>query len=186
MRSAVTVVLVILGMAGTAVAQPGTIAAGVAPSAAPSEPVSDQVAIGISVGSTAASWALLAVAVTRDSNSYRGPMAVVGALGTVLAPSFGHWYAGSRPLRGLALRLAGLATLVGVGVLVAAQCDDECSSAAGGVVLIGGAGLYLAGTIDDVVRIPGAVRRYNEGLRGVTVVPAIQRDGGGLLIVGRF
>jgi len=188
MESVLRVGLVVLAMTGTAAAQPGTMTPA-APMAAPApaaEPVRDGTAIVISVGGTLASWVLLSGALSEHTGSYRGPLAVVGVLGTVLAPSFGHWYAGSRPVRGLALRVAGFTTLIGGGIMVATECEDGCAGWVAGALLLGGAGLYLAGTIDDVVRLPGAVRRYNAGLRSVTLAPMVQRDGAGVMIAGRF
>jgi hypothetical protein len=212
MRSVATTALLVLAMAGTAAAQPGVtapttappdatspiaappgatspIAAPPQPTQQPGEELSEGTAVWLSLGGTLASWTLIGVATNTDNQgSNTGRIAAIGAFGTLLAPSFGHWYARSFFTRGLALRLAGaLSAFLGAAGAFA-ECDD-CSNSGTtlpvGLLLVG-AGLYIGGTIDDIVTAPGDVRRYNHQFENVTIAPMIRSDSRGLMITGRF
>lgn len=121
------------------------------------------------------------------AGSNAGRIGTIGALGTLVAPSFGHWYARSFLTRGLGLRVAGAtATFFGLAILIS-QCEDECSNAGlAAALMLGGAGLYVGGTIDDIATAPGKVRRYNERFHDVALVPMIRGDSSGLTVAGRF
>jgi len=192
MRAALIAAWLVLAMAGTAAAQPGMTA----PSSLPPPPtrqqgeeLSESTAAWLSLGGTAASWTLLAVASKMDQggSSNAGHIATIGALGTLFAPSFGHWYAHSYLTRGLGLRVAGAAaTLLGFSLLLS-QCEDECSNAGfAAALMLGGAGLYLGGTIDDIATAPGKVRQYNQRFQNVVIAPMIRGDSSVLMIAGRF
>lgn len=197
MRFALSAVLLALAIAGTAAAQPAMTPPSMAPlppSASPpptmqqGEALSESTAVWLSLGGTVASWGLIAVASQMEEGpgSNAGNIASIGALGTLLAPSFGHWYAHSYFTRGLGMRVAGVgATYLGLGILF--SCEEECSNTGlAAALLLGGAGFYLAGTIDDIATASGKVRRHNERLRNVAIVPMIRSDSGGLALAGRF
>jgi hypothetical protein len=208
MKSTVALVALALAMASTAAAQPGQTSpphpdpqpslAEPAPSQAepsPAQPLpsgarSEGVALGLSIGGTAVSWTMIGVAaaLAHPGNRTTATVAGAGVLGTVLAPSFGHWYAGKFATRGLGLRLAGagLATLGFIGVIVA--CEDECTPTLQEALLIGGVGLAIAGTIDDIVTVPRDVQRHNQRLYDTSIVPVVHHDtrSVGLAITGRF
>jgi len=192
MRFALPAALLVLAMAGSAAAQPSLTSPSSwppPPTAPQGEELSESTAVWLSLGGTAASWTLLAVASKMDQGpgSNASNIGTIGALGTLLAPSFGHWYAHSYLTRGLGLRVAGVtATFFGLGVLLG-SCEDECSDAGlAAALLLGGASLYVGGTIDDIATAPGKVRRYNERFQNVALVPMIRSDSGGLMIAGRF
>jgi hypothetical protein len=191
MTSTVRIALLVLAMAGNAAAQPSLTP----PSPSPPQPalqgdeLSETTALWLSLGGTAASWTLIAVAADMDhrGSSKAGSIATIGAFGTLLAPSFGHWYARSPVTRGLGMRLAG-ASAVFLGVMIAIGCDG-CSGSGVNLPLVlalTGTGLYIGGTIDDIVTAPGKARRYNHRFQDVTVVPMIHRDNSGFMITGRF
>jgi len=153
------------------------------------EELSEDTAVLLSLGGTLVSWTLIGVATHMDNESGNaGRIAKIGALGSLLAPSFGHWYARSFFTCGLTLRLAGVvAGFLGfVGVLA---CEEDCTSSGPALsagLLLAGAGLYIGGTIDDIVTAPGEARRYNQRFQNVTIAPMIGRDNRGLMITGRF
>lgn len=155
----------------------------------PGEELSEDTAVWLSLGGTLASWTLIGVATNMDSQSSNaGRLAKIGLLGTLLAPSFGHWYAHSFLTRGLGLRLAGVLSGY-LGVVSAFSCEDDCTSsgtnlAAG--LLLAGAGLYIGGTIDDIITAPGEARRYNHRFQNVTIAPMIRSDSRGLMLTGQF
>jgi hypothetical protein len=198
MKFALPAVLLALAIAGTAAAQPAMTppstsplppSAWPPPTMQPGEALSESTAVWLSLGGTVASWGLIAVASQMDERlgGNAGNIASIGALGTLLAPSFGHWYAGSYFTRGLGMRLAGVgATYLGLGILLSG-CEEDCSNAGlAAALLLGGAGFYLAGTIDDIATASGKVRRHNERLQNVAIVPMIRSDSGGLALAGRF
>jgi hypothetical protein len=149
--------------------------------------VNTDVALGLSLGGTALSWGMLIVA-SRDGNENEG-LATAGAIGTMFAPSFGHWYAHHGFSRGLGLRLVGLtAAVIGFGMALDdlfEENDDGDEGAAAGLMLVG-AGLYIGGTIDDIATAGSAARRYNSRFENVGVVPTMNAHGGGVSIAGRF
>jgi len=131
-----------------------------------------------------ASWSLLfAAASAHHDNSAILPIA---ALGTVLAPSFGHWYSGELMSRGSWVRLLGLGIAVAAAI-PAFQCSEDCrqSKLIEGAALAG-VGLYIAGTVDDIVTAPGAARAANQRRHSIALVPMVRRDRAGLLLSARF
>jgi len=197
MRSAVPITLLVLAMAGTAAAQPGMTSPGVTspsfpppqPMQQPGEELSETTALLLSLGGTAASWTLVAVAVEMADRgtSNAGAIGTIGVLGTFFAPSFGHWYAHSFTSRGLGLRSAGVVTVLVAGmILVVEGVTRNTNLLPAQAVFIAGAGLYVGGTIDDIVTAPGAARRYNHRFENVAIVPMIRGDNSGFMITGRF
>lgn len=52
--------------------------------------------------------------------------------------------------------------------------------------MVAGAGLYVAGTYDDVATARTAARRFNRRREGFTVMPTANARGGGLTVIGAF
>ncbi len=166
---------------------------------------SEDIALWLSLGGTLGSYALLivpsAIAAGRynqTANQLAASAGSVGLIGTLLAPSFGHWYAGKVFTRGLGLRLGAMPVAL-IGLVVALSgctlfsgghddsgADDNCGQGTpiGLALIIGAGGMWFGGTIDDIVQAPRRVRRNNGAQYAIT--PLIQRDGGGLAIVGAF
>jgi hypothetical protein len=200
MRAAIAIAWTVLALAGTAAAQPAGAPPGLTPAlpAVPPSPqgqddeVSESTALAIAVGGTVASYGMFVLAANVDDHTAANTLVAVGAAGALIAPSAGRWYARSARWRGLGLRLAG----AGTAVLAAAAALSECGlfssghcQPTGGVVLgIAGAGLWVGGTIDDIVMAPRDARRHNERLRQVTLVPLVRPDdhGLGLAVAARF
>ena len=191
MRSAIAAALLVVAMAGTSAAQPGVTSPSIAP-APPTQPhgeeLSETTALSLSLGGTAAAWTVLLVGAELDHHGYgsAGAMEAIGGLGTLLAPSFGHWYAGAAGGRGLGLRAAGIGAALLALAYVVTVCEDECSTGPADGLLVVGAGLYLGGTLESIATAPGAARRQNHRFQNVTIVPMIRGDRGGMAIVGRF
>lgn len=138
-------------------------------------------AIVLSTGVTLASAILVATA---------SPASAVGAVGLVIGPSAGHWYAGSRNLGGIALRTTAL-VIVAFGAL---QYDADHGDGDAGLsrnnrqsagIMLGGLGLLVASTVHDTVTAGRAARRWNDA-HALTVAPLVARDTTGLVIAGRF
>lgn len=149
--------------------------------------VDERTAVTVPLLATLGSWGLMVGGARAGSAG----LAVTGFLGTLLAPSTGHWYAHEAGLAGLGLRAAGVVTFV-VGLREAIEsdgCDDECerSSAPVGpsVLLLGGLGLYAVGTIYDLATSERSAKRHNAKLRW-TVAPTVQHGATGLVLGGRF
>ena len=152
--------------------------------------VSEEVALGLSVGGTVASYAAIIAGVTLDQPG----LTSAGAVGAVFAPTAGHWYAHKVVSRGLVLRATGLAVAVG-GFLAfsgdrcfcTTQVNDDRDQGDWGSVGLSavlGAGLFVAGTVDDIAQAKTAARKYNE--KQVMIVPTTNTHGGGLALVGTF
>ena len=167
------VVGVVIALAGTAHAQP-----------VQHDEVSEDTALGLALGGTVASWGAVIVGGKMGNDG----LATAGAIGTLIAPSFGHWYSHQIFTRGLGLRALGVGVaIVAFGMAWDAsftgEDDDEDTA---GVLLLVGAGMYVAGTVDDIATAGAAARKYNARFRDVTVVPTANANGGGLSLVGRF
>ncbi|HEU0037134.1 MAG TPA: hypothetical protein VFQ53_41275 [Kofleriaceae bacterium] len=190
---AVLVVAVVLGLAGTAFAQPGMTPPQPIPQPEPMpapQPVGDQLsentALLLSIGGTVVPWAVMLGA----SDNNEGGLVTLGALGTFFGPSIGHWYAHDALTRGMGLRALGVGAMFAgiLTVLSSEDCDIDTNcggnEVAPAVLIIGGVGLYVAGTVDDIATAPKAVREYNN--RQLMVVPVANAHGGGFAIAGRF
>jgi hypothetical protein len=152
------------------------------------EPLSEAAALQLSLYGTALSWAAVATSLALDhNNSAGGPLFVLGGIGTLLAPSFGHIYANSFLTRGLGLRVLGLGVLIGlVTVEAKSECEESCNNRGVVGIALGALGLYAWGTVDDIATAPRAVRRYNERLRNVTLVPMVRRNTAGVVLSAQF
>jgi hypothetical protein len=180
-RSALVCVLAIT--TATAAAQPAapepppaTSPAPTASSPAPPGALSEGTALALATGATAASWLGLGSAIGVGSTD----LAKLFAVSVVLAPSAGHWYAGSIVSRGMAIRAVGAALLV----LAHSKCQVECSG--DGDVLAASLALFIAGTLDDWISAPSLVRRHNAALRGAALVPLVRRNVAGIALAIRF
>ncbi|MGN6107141.1 MAG: hypothetical protein ACTHU0_18685 [Kofleriaceae bacterium] len=210
MKAVIAVGAVMMGLTGHALAQSGADpsapsapvvveprpapVAPVAPVAQPRGEVLDEdIALGLSLGGTVAAWSMILGGAVLDASG-RGELGswvyTVGLGGTLLAPGLGHWYAGTFATRGLGLRALGAgAAFAGLVLIFGSVWDQDDGDAEGSVgvgLLIAGGGLYVGGTIDDIVTAPGRVRRHNQRFEHVTLVPTIHHTGGGLAIAGRF
>ena len=188
MKLTVALVSLILAMAGTAHAQPSTTAPQpLSPQPAqpsPDDDLSENTAVLLSLSGTFASWMLVGVAAGTGSTT----LGTVGALGTLVGPSFGHWYARKPVTRGLGIRLAGAGlTALGIKALLT-LCEDECNATLPAAIALAGVGLYVVGTFDDFATASRDVRRYNQELHNISIVPMVRRDNNslGLAITGRF
>ena len=122
-----------------------------------------------------------------SGTSNAGAIGTIGALGTFFAPSFGHLYARSFTSRGLGVRSVGVTTVLVAGmILVVEGVTRNTNLLPAQAVFIAGAGLYVGGTIDDIVTAPGEARRYNRRFENVAIVPVIRGDNSGVMITGRF
>jgi hypothetical protein len=181
MRLSVAIAVFILA-AGRAAAQPAPSSpepTAAQPTQPPGEVLSETTALWLGIGATAASWSLLAVGAETDHHGWAG----IGAVGTFLAPGAGQLYAGSLDGRGVLLRLAGIGVNA-VAAGLAGRCDERCGVPL--VVASLGLGFYVWGTIHSIATAPGEVRRHNEQVKSLSIVPVIQPDRSGVMLVGEF
>jgi hypothetical protein len=183
---------------------------------APSEPKSEEAAFWWSAGGTLASVALIGVGtlieVRTDTSAggynlpeptrvlgvtarqWGGGMIVAGALGTFVAPAYGHFVAHRYWSAGLGVRLAG-AAVIGLGALIDAipKCIDpadfDCptsnkSTTGTGFYVVGGL-VYAAGIAVDLIRTRGVVRAYNKEHASVSLAPMLGRSVG-VTLIGAF
>lgn len=213
---ALVAALVLVIVARTASAQPGATEP-IPPGAMEPPPVyaqqppqqqrpqkSESTALWLSLGGTLGSYALLFTpALFANSNGNNGArelagsLASVGLVGTVIAPTFGHWYGGKGFTRGFGLRLGSIGVALLGAVVALSGCslsfghddyeeDDNCGEGAaiGVALLIGAGGMWVGGTVDDIVQAPRRVRRNNAAQYALT--PLISGDQAGLALVGAF
>lgn len=177
-----------IGFATPANAQPGAYVPPPAPQPQQTDEVDEGVALGLSLGGTVLSWGLLIAGGSFDNEG----LTTVGALGTMLAPSFGHWYARKPLTRGLGLRVVGVGFAMAAFVLVLddlfSDSEDRSNDEdTAGILLLLGAGSYVVGTVDDIGTAAATARKYNERrFKDVTVVPTANANGGGVSLIGRF
>ena len=175
-----------VAIAAPAHAQPGDVMPVQALTQPQFDTVDEDTAIGLSLGGTVASWALL----IAGGETNNGTMSGIGALGTLLAPSLGHWYAHQALTRGLGLRVLGAtAGMVGFALVLDHLFDETSSNnddGTAGALLLVGAGLYVAGTVDDIATAGAAARKYNSRFENVSLMPMLQHGGGGFSLTGRF
>lgn len=153
----------------------------------PPSPLSESAALGYSLAGTITSWALLVGGAAGDSVG----AALLGTLGTFMAPSFGHWYRGQILTRGLGVRTVGFAVFAWGVVKAFDDLCEDCSGSSSDVetttgLVIAGLLLYAGGTIDDIVTAPLAVRKHNQRLEILGIAPMVTSHGAGLALGGRF
>ena len=208
MKTAFVTGSLLLALAGSAAAQPGMTPPAPVPGSdaeapPPSPPpadaeLSEGTALALSLGGTIGSYSLLFGSALAGEGSAQaaGVMATAGALGVWLAPSFGHWYAGKYFTRGLGMRL-GAGAVVVLGAVVALTEDpisfghddppeEEEDAVIGPAIMIAGAALFVAGTIDDIVQAPRRVARLNRERAGFAVAPLLTPGTAGFALTGRF
>jgi hypothetical protein len=151
------------------------------PQPALGDQLSESTAVSLSLGGTLVSY----LVVVGGAASGSGELATVGVLGTLLAPSFGHWYRGAPFTRGMGLRALGAVGLF-VGFVRAIGCEDSDCSGSGEYLAIGGAVLYLGGTLDDIVTSSTEVRKHNRRAEALGLAPIVTKHGAGLALGGRF
>lgn len=199
--TALVVASLVLGPAARAAAEPDG-----ASDEAPRKPRDRETAYWLSYGTTVASTALVGTAFLL-AETYRpsehGRLAndvatglviggLVGAVGTLVGPSLGEWYAGG-PALTTGLKVRGLG--IGVGLLAipaylatGSSCNQWGTSCLGGsprdpagaIVLVSiGAAVYAGGMIYDVIDAAPTADRYNA--HHVTLAPAAIATAGGLI-----
>lgn len=176
------VIAALLFASQTAQAQPGNVAP------ARVDRVDEDVALGLSLGGTVLSWGLLISSAYMNNDQGSGSLATVGAIGTMFAPSFGHWYAHKPLTRGMGIRALGVvAGAVGFSLVLDDLFEEDGDNEGpASVLLLLGAGLYVAGTVDDIGTAASTARAYNARFQDVAVVPTVSSNGGGFAVMGRF
>jgi hypothetical protein len=194
-KTAIATGALLLALADGAAAQPGLTPEPAPRPLAPVKPddlKSEGLALALSVGGTVVSWGLLLGAdhIAGDDGDQAELLGAAGALGVMLAPSFGHWYAGKILTRGLGLRGAGTLTVMIGGAVFLAECplfsDEPCQPVWGRLLTIVGASLFAAGTVDDIIAAPRRVRRHNRELTELVITPVVTPHAAGLAFGGRF
>lgn len=138
-------------------------------------------ALSLALAGSIASWGLFYVGMQQNNAS----AGLLGLVGTFVAPTMGHWYAGSGMTRGLAVRLAaGTAMVLSIGYLL--SCEDECPEKGAVDILIGSLVVDAIGTLDDIITAPLAVRKHNERIESLGLAPMVGNHSAGLAIGGRF
>jgi hypothetical protein len=201
----IVAILVVVGTS-TAQAQPSrTLPITSAPSGPVPGELSETTALELSLGGTLASYGAVGLAIATAPNQMTGYLGTAGIIGTLIAPTFGHWYAGAIVTRGMGLRAGGLVVAIigaiadseGCGLFYGsgpeeepADCGDNFRTAKGTTLMLTGIAMFVGGTVDDIVTAPGRARRHNERLRAqfsaVAIAPVMHRDGGGFVLTGRF
>lgn len=185
-----------LAVIGFVVAFAGASAAQPAPQSPPSDDeLAAPAALALSFGGTVASYTLLVY--TRSHEQYGGDLKPgIAWLGAGLAPSFGHWYAGTFFTRGLGVRASGLTLalvggMVGVasgcpGVLLVSECtQSELGGGVAAVMVVGGVIAWVGGTLDDILQAPKRAARHN-ARRRFSLSPMLIPGGGGLALGGEL
>jgi len=193
---------ILIGLGPPAAAQPASSAPTPMPATAPlpdpppapgpaGAPLSEGVALTLAIGGTLGSCAVMVGPLYFTNSDDAVWLAAAGALGTFLAPSFGHWYAGKYLTRGVGLRAAGvlsLAAAVAVAVAEHSLIADEYSAERSWkteALALAGAALLLGGAVDDMVTTPRRVRQRNRA-RSVAIAPLASPGLAGLALGGRF
>lgn len=160
---------------------------------------SESTALWLSLGGTLGSYVLLlgAGSVAGGGNSQLvGSAATVGLVGTLVAPTFGHWYAGKGFTRGFAVRIGAVGLGFTALVVALSGCsigfghdqeeDPNCGQGetAGALLGLAALGMWVGGTVDDIVQAPKRVRRRNAAR--IAVTPLMRDDRVGLALVGAF
>ncbi|MGN6104931.1 MAG: hypothetical protein ACTHU0_07500 [Kofleriaceae bacterium] len=184
MRAAIAIGAVVMGLSGEVAARPRNAPA----------PLDEDVALGLSVAGTTVAWTVLIGGAASNGNEVAIVTVVgIGLVGTLFAPSAGHWYAGKVMTQGLGMRLVGLGTTLAGAATLFATCPlvgespcNETYAGAAAVLLLTGATIYIGGTIDDLNTVTRRVRQHNQRLEKLAIVPTLQRGGAGLAIGGTF
>ena len=146
-------------------------------------PRNENTAVTLSGAATGGSVALVAIGAMMscsscDTKNNIGAVVLgTGIAGLVLGPSFGQWYAGRGFTPGLGMRIGGAAAMaVGAWLAIVAADSEGPTSASGPIgvgAFIGGAVLFVAGTVHDIATAKRSARRYNENHAAVRLVPTL-------------
>ena len=197
----VLVVAFVALLAVPARAQPSRTPPLAAPAPAPIVPTSSRksptVAVAISLGVTVGSLALMVAgsAGDHDGDGEESPLVAPAAIGFLLGPTTGHWYAGrfatpATGVRAIALGAGMLSGIVMVGCALGGNGDDgACSLAIAGMV--GSSVTYSIAGIYEIVGAASSATAYNRrhGLDLAVTPTATPANGGiapGLAVTGRF
>lgn len=181
--------------ASPALAQPGASPALTQPAGEPmagelmagelTEEKSEQAALGLSLLGTIAPFMVTVAAVSSDQPE----LALAGAVGMLIGPSLGHWYAGQYVTGGLLIRGAGAALVLGglVQALDDFGCEGSCGSE-GATLALAGAAVFIGGTLYDLATAGRAAREWNEKHldMGPMVVSSVSGPVAGLGVAGSF
>jgi hypothetical protein len=116
------------------------------------------------------------VALVAGSHANSDGLLWFSAIGSLLLPSMGHWYAGDYLTPGLGIRAAGV-VLAGLGSsAVFDSCASSCGSAAGYAGILAGVTLFIAGAVYDGVTAGDAARSYNTK-HHLQLAPTMVNDG---------
>jgi hypothetical protein len=152
----------------------------------PMEAKSEQAAFGLSLLGTVAPFVVTVAAASTDQPE----LALAGAIGMLVGPSLGHWYAGRYATGGLLMRGAGVALVLGglVQALDDLGCDGSCGGSDGETLAIAGAAVFVGGTLYDLATAGRAAREWNERHldMGPTVVSSASGPVPGLGVAGSF
>lgn len=158
--------------------------------AEPVDPRDEDVALGATIAGTVGAGVLLGIAGGHTSAEWRP--AAVELAAAVIAPTFGHVYAGDYLSPGLGLRVAG-AGLLALGVYDWSLPYHTSSptlefSPVGGWLILGGIAAFTTGTIYDIATSRREARRYNREHAMVVPMPMATPDGpaAGMGLAGRF
>lgn len=150
----------------------------------PEDPVSERTALWLSVGGTLGAYGLFAggAALGSRSDVARG-VAVIGGFAVIVAPSFGHWYAGRIGTRGMAVRAAAvpvalITLLIGIAPGSTASREFHRNLLIGGMSIAGG--MWVAGTVDDLIQAPVEARHRNARIK--LMQPYLAPTGAGVTI----
>jgi hypothetical protein len=150
--------------------------------------LSPATAVLLSAGATVASWSVMLAAASDDSGR-SDSLVLVGALGTLVAPSLGHWYARDYLTAGMGLRAVGAAAMIG-GVFAAFDdlFEDDRDDSAADTAIVLGVIAYGAGTIYDIATAGRAAQRYNDQRHHLALAPVVNPTTGsyGVALGGRF
>jgi hypothetical protein len=148
---------------------------------------SESTALWLSLGVSLASWTAISVGVAaadKAQGESAGPLATIGVLGAFLGPSAGHWYRGALLSRGMIPRVLGGVVMV-FGFGLGSSCEgDSCDTSF--QIFLGGAALVVVGSIDDIVMAPYRVRKHNQSLEGISLVPIVTPHSAGIALGARF
>lgn len=154
------------------------------PAPAPAEEVSPAIAAALSIGGTVAAGVTFGIGLHQAVRTDDSTLLAIGAIGTVVLPSVGRWYAHAPAPGGLVVRAVGLGAMVGA-IYISFHDEDVL---AGTTMFVAGAAGFVGATLYDIIQAPRDALAYNAHLHDVVLVPMVQPDHHtvGLALSGRF
>lgn len=160
-----SVLIVLLLSATTAAAQPALTAP---QQGSPQGTMSDSTekdpttAVLLSIAGSAIPVALIAAGSSVDDENLQATFGFGAAIGMLVGPSLGHWYAGDYLTGGMAMRGIGGSAFVIGAAMEFGDCflKEGCDSNGSAIMLMGGA-VFVAGVVYDVATSAEAARQYN-------------------------